>query len=323
MLPSVVPQVVFEESQNRFRCNIPTGPGSLHHTSLADLGQQFLEFYVTTDPDPEDFADLFEDGDSEPIPELYLPTESECSDNYDSDDSDRDEDRECQRPHTMADRAEEPSLLKSPDATDSGLETRNGKLREPPTVLVAKEALEDLKELLHPKRKKGSGHTDPELNYFVRTYMEGMQTLLNFYTNPDSMTHDKWSASSLQASISLGRGTYCAQQLRRLVRQFIKDRKVLPVNPFGQWSESLLVDEDLTNEINIYLQSIGSEISGQKLMDFINNNTALRSQHGIEKKICLKTAQRYLNALGYRYRTPVKGQYADGHEREDVVYYRD
>ena len=58
MLPSEseVRWVVFEESQNKFRCNIPRG--SLHHTSLGDLRQQFLEFYVSTDPDPEDFADL-------------------------------------------------------------------------------------------------------------------------------------------------------------------------------------------------------------------------------------------------------------------------
>jgi hypothetical protein len=58
-------------------------------------------------------------------------------------------------------------------------------------------------------------------------------------------------------------------------------------------------------------------------MDFINNDAALRSWHAVETKICLRTAQRYLNALGYRYRTLVKGQYADGHEHEDVVYYRD
>jgi hypothetical protein len=153
--------------------------------------------------------------------------------------------------------------------------------------------------------------------------MEGMQTMLNFYTNPQSTTYNKWVASSYQAAISLGRGRHCARQLCNLVRQFIKDCKVLPINPYGQWNESLLVDEDLANKINIYLQSIGPEISGQKLMDFVNNDTALRSQHEIEKKIGLKTAQRYLDALEYRYRTPLKGQYADGHKREDVVNYRD
>lgn len=34
-------------------------------------------------------------------------------------------------------------------------------------------------------------------------------------------------------------------------------------------------------------------------------------------------AQRYLNALGYQYKVALKGQYADGHEREDVVFYCD
>ncbi|KAF8161627.1 hypothetical protein B0H34DRAFT_796383 [Crassisporium funariophilum] len=326
-LPSAAPQV-FKELKNKFWCTVPKG--SLCHSSVSDLGQQFTEFHVSTYPDPEDVGDLFEEGDFESIPELYLPTESEYSDDNDSDDNDSDDDNPetsyprpgadqntCTAPAGSKTRAEASSVTESPDIP------RDGKLREPPTVLLAKEALKDLKNLLHPKRKKGPGHTDPEINHFVRTRMEGMQALLNFYTNPHSATYEKWTASSLQAAISLARGLYCAQKLCFLVQQFIKDRKVLLINSYGQWNKSLLVDKDLANEINIYLQSIGPEISGQKLMDFINNDAALRSQHEIEKKICLKTAQRYLNELGYRYCSPLKGQYVDGRERKDVVYYRD
>jgi hypothetical protein len=297
----------FEEIQNKFRWKV-------QRSSLADLssesgnhdlGHQFDEFYVSTDPDPEDldFGDLFKKVDFEPIPELYLPTDSEYSDD------------EVPRSHKDTRRV---TLRTTPTTS-----TRIGKLREPPTVLLAKPALNDLRDLLHLKQKKCPGHTNPELNYFVRVRMEGMQSMLNFYTNSQSTTYEKWGPSSYQAAISLGQGRHCARQLCVLVRHFVKDHKILPINPYGQWNESLLVDEDLANEINIYLQSIGPEISGQKLMDFINNDPVLRSHHCIEKKICLKTAQRYLNALGYRYRTPLKGQYADGHECEDVVYYRD
>ena len=129
--------------------------------------------------------------------------------------------------------------------------------------------------------------------------MEGMQSLLSFYTNPQSYTYEKWGASSYQAALSLNRGQHCARQLCLLVRQFITDRTILPINPYGSWNKTLLIDEDLANEINIYLQSIGPEISGKKIMDFINDDLDLRSRHGIDKKISLKTAQRYLNALGY------------------------
>jgi hypothetical protein len=77
----------------------------------------------------------------------------------------------------------------------------------------------------------------------------------------------------------------------------------------------LLVDEDLTNDINLYLMEIGKEISGQKLMAFINREDIwLRLKHNIDKPISERMAQHYLNELGYCWSTPKKGQYADGHE---------
>ncbi|KAF8800309.1 hypothetical protein BYT27DRAFT_7117577 [Phlegmacium glaucopus] len=146
--------------------------------------------------------------------------------------------------------------------------------------------------------------------------------MLNFYTHKQSLTYDAWAASSIQASLGLGKGLHCACRIRRLTRQFIKDHTVLPINPYGDWNESMLVDEDLCNDINLYLQEIGKEISAKKLVDFLAREDG-RSKHGIEKQISERTARRYLNTLGYRWSTPKKGQYADGHEREDVVYYRE
>jgi transposase len=49
----------------------------------------------------------------------------------------------------------------------------------------------------------------------------------------------------------------------------------------------------------------------------------IKEKHGITKNISQSTARRYLKTLGYRFMAPRKGQYADGHEREDVVWYRD
>jgi len=84
----------------------------------------------------------------------------------------------------------------------------------------------------------------------------------------------------------------------------------------------MLVDKDLCNDINLYLQEIGKQMSAKKLMDFLAHKD-IHSKHGIKKPISKRTAQRYLNTLGYRWSTPKKGQYVNGHEQEDVVYYRE
>ena len=198
----------------------------------------------------------------------------------------------------------------------------DGKLREAPTLSLAKEALKDLENKLNPPRKKGNGHVDPKINPFVRIKMEGMRTLLNFFTNPKSATYQKWGASSLQASISLGWGVYCARQLRNLTRQFIENQKVLPINPYSDWNQTMLADEDLTSNINLYLQELGKDITRGKIVEFLAR-PKVKLKHGITKKISLRTAERYLTLLGFHWITLKKGQYAEGHEHEDVVWYRD
>ncbi|KAJ7744451.1 hypothetical protein DFH07DRAFT_698743, partial [Mycena maculata] len=197
----------------------------------------------------------------------------------------------------------------------------DGKLREAPTVAAALAALQDLKELLHPHRKTGRGYKLSAIDPFVRVQMENMETMLNLYTGNLSKTKGFWVGSSLQAAVSRGRGTYCARQLRILVRQFIADRTVLPINPYGYWNTSMLVDENLQEDINLYLQELGKEITAEKLVEYLRRPDVM-TKHGISRKISLKTAQRYLKELGYRWMSEKKGQYADGHERPDVVDYR-
>jgi hypothetical protein len=124
----------------------------------------------------------------------------------------------------------------------------------------------------------------------------------------------------LSAAIGMGRGEYCAHRLCELNQAFIDNKEVLP-NPYGDWNESLLVDENIVNEINIYLLSLGNEIKkAKKLMDFLHRRD-FKERYGIERDISHKTACRYLHALGYRFRYTPKGQYVDGHKREDVVTY--
>jgi hypothetical protein len=124
--------IVFEDLQNKFRCAVPRG--SLHFCFNRDLGQQFSEFYVSTDPDLEDFAsgDLFEKDNFEPIPEMSLPTEDEHSEDE------------------ITNYGEDPEVPHSCNGTTQAAgntDPREGRLREPPTVLWGKTALDDLRNL--------------------------------------------------------------------------------------------------------------------------------------------------------------------------------
>lgn len=61
-------------------------------------------------------------------------------------------------------------------------------------------------------------------------------------------------------------------------------------------------------------------MTANKLMDFLHHMD-VKEKYGIECDISHKTACRYLQALGYCYQSTPKGQYVNGHEREDVINY--
>ena len=83
----------------------------------------------------------------------------------------------------------------------------------------------------------------------------------------------------------------------------------------------MLIDEDLVSDINLYLQELGSNgILAQKIVDFLAQDD-IQEKHGISKKISERTAHCDLNRLGFHWSSPKKGQYANGHKHEDVIWY--
>jgi len=86
------------------------------------------------------------------------------------------------------------------------------------------------------------------------------------------------------AALGLGHGTHCAQVLAQLACQYILDCEVLPVNSYGRWNKSMLADEDLTDDIQPYLKSLGKEITAAKLVAYLNDSKVF-SKHGIHKRI--------------------------------------
>lgn len=84
----------------------------------------------------------------------------------------------------------------------------------------------------------------------------------------------------------------------------------------------MLANEYLAEDIQLYLQELGKFITANKLTEYLTC-PEIKLQHGITKNISKPTACCYLAALGYRFTCPKKGQFSDGHERADIVFYRE
>ena len=181
-------------------------------------------------------------------------------------------------------------------------------------------ALEDIKQILKPKRDiKGNRYTDPGIDSLTRKRLEGMKSLLWCYTDPTN--NRTWNEASLYVANTLQRGTYHARMLRDWARSYIGDRTCLPVNVFGTWGESMLDQEDFSQELNIYLQSVGKYVTANHLMQYTAQDD-VKKRWKIKDGISHATAKRWMHQLGYRWTSQPSGQYVDGHEREDVVDYR-
>lgn len=179
--------------------------------------------------------------------------------------------------------------------------TRAGARHQAPNLGEAKTALDCLQRYLRRELRgtdlwgrRGVGYKDPDISAFTRNRLIGIQTLLNLYVTPvEGGTYAHWGASARLAAHGLGRGKHCAHVLAALAWE------VLDVNPYGEWNDSMLADEDLANDIRLYLQSLGKEITADKLVQYLNS-PEVRVEHGIDKPVSLTTARRYLDELGYR-----------------------
>ena len=83
----------------------------------------------------------------------------------------------------------------------------------------------------------------------------------------------------------------------------------------------MIDDEDFAQEIHAHLQTLGPYVAAEAIIRFIDTPEMLERLHQ-KKTISLTTAQRWMKKMDYRWTVNPKGQYIDGHEREDVVNYR-
>jgi hypothetical protein len=88
------------------------------------------------------------------------------------------------------------------------------------------------------------------------------------------------------------------------------------------WNEAVIDKHpEIAQEIHAHLQSIGKFMKTMNLVNFMDT-PEMQARSGLKKRLDLVTAQRWMKELNDCWDYDPKGQYVDGHEREDVVEYR-
>lgn len=197
--------------------------------------------------------------------------------------------------------------------------------RRPPTVSQAEEALADLQNILRPRRDptgQKHGYKKPRVDGWPLHQLNLIQNLLILYTS-NGYYKGRWMPASEQAVILDGQWKKSvatpARALRKKARDFIRTRKA-PENPFSRWRTSVIDDEEFQQELCLFLQTKGKYMAASDIVKF-TQDPEVQKKWDINS-VSLSTAKVWLNKLGYRFAKKHRGQYVDGHEREDVVQYR-
>lgn len=193
-------------------------------------------------------------------------------------------------------------------------------------------AIEDLKKLLSSKKVNLQGQ-DLARHRAVLSFLEVQ------IQKPDYLREE---IAKLVAEC-YGRGSYVARKIITWEIQWMTNRTIEE----GQQgchtkSFSWFNDEGVQLAVRECISSSGDKLSAQKLAkavgDYLNSQKAITTVEdtlqldlnldkdtqslSVSQKIRVRTARRWLKKLGLSFDTVSKNVYIDGHEREDVVKYR-
>ena len=150
-----------------------------------------------------------------------------------------------------------------------------------------------------------------------------MAGMLNLYLDP--MLSYTWRECSLLSSKVGGHGVNHARNMRTWIRHFLATEK-LPLHRYGTFCSSILEDENFAQDVQLHLTEISKNgyIRAQDVVDYIATPDIQERLAKLGKActISLRTAQRWLGKLSWRYTKKRNGMYIDGHECEDIVAYR-
>jgi hypothetical protein len=211
-----------------------------------------------------------------------------------------------------------------------------------PSFSEAESALQDITSLIRPYRGRLETHHSTarrtcrgrKKTPFSGTMLERMlaiQDVLTFYTKPappprrlakvSAPRFRSWQEAGTLAAIASQHGHSWARKILKWTRTFIADRSCLPFPRFGAWNHSLLKHGKLATDLLNHLQSVGKYVKAQDIVDYLALPET-KERHAYDESISLRTAQRWMLLMNFRWKRKGSGQYEDGHERLDVVLHR-
>ncbi|EUC54751.1 hypothetical protein RSOL_071590, partial [Rhizoctonia solani AG-3 Rhs1AP] len=188
---------------------------------------------------------------------------------------------------------------------------------QPPTMKEANIALRRVADAIRIRSPSG-GYIYHDLDHTTRDRFTAMHGCLSNFVRSGGK---HFLAESLKAAGAQEKSATYARSIRSWIRDLIETGD-LPYFKHGWWNVPLLGDEDIGREIKVHLQTVGKFASAEDIVKFFSDEET-RTRLGVPNPISLRTAQRWMIRYGgFRWRKELKGQYFDGHERDDVVHYR-
>ncbi|KZV60498.1 hypothetical protein PENSPDRAFT_593984 [Peniophora sp. CONT] len=155
-----------------------------------------------------------------------------------------------------------------------------------------------------------------------------MHTFATLYTLPESLYRGKWTEAS-KITIAINRrapkdahtGFWAARTLRQHLRGFVLVPDDIPVFAKRKCPHSRLDDEDIIQEFDIYMQSKGKYAGVAEGCRFFSQ-PEIMARLSLTRTPSRKSVQRFILRRNWRWKLSFRGMYIDGHERADVVEYR-
>jgi hypothetical protein len=178
---------------------------------------------------------------------------------------------------------------------------------------------------LHAARERLASLVEGEkMDLILHGRVQAMVGLLNLFLDEELCY--TWRKASVIVAKSQSHGVARARSIRRWTLDFLRTQD-LPHHNYKWTRSSAFDDEDVSQEIQFELGEKLKEGS-IKATDLVDVVASPKMQDrfksaGIDKpSISERTAHRWMARLGWRYGKRQNGMYIDGHEREDVVLYR-